>query len=95
MIKGIYRFSYEPNDYIKFSGIFTATREQIEKLHESFIDLGEIAGKHTSVYFKPGELRDYLELVTEDLNAVTIFNNYYMDTGYDLTLYLPEDEEEM
>lgn len=91
MAEAIYRFTYEPYGSSLLSGLFTATPEQIQELIKKGVDLGECLGKHSHVWFNPGELEDHIELVTSDLNAVIIFNNHYMTTGFDLTLYLEED----
>lgn len=89
---GIYKFEYQPCDNIFLSGIFTATEKEIERLYKEGVDLGECLGKHSHVYFEPGELEEYLHLVTTSQNSVIIFNNENMHTGFDLTLYLKDED---
>lgn len=89
---GIYRFKFEPYGDPLLSGLFIATDKQIAQLIKQGLDLGECLGKHTRVWFEPGELEEHIELVTSDSNAIIIFNNNYMTTGFDLTLYLNEDD---
>ena len=36
------------------------------------------------------ELKSYVHLVTTDQNAIILFNNYNLYSGYDLTEYLEE-----
>lgn len=91
-MEGIYRFSCEYGRSGTLSGIFIATAEQIEELLTKTIDLGECLGKHSQVYFEPGELKDHVQLVTTDTNTIVIFKNHHLWTGYDLTDYLTEED---
>lgn len=92
-MKGIYKFEADWGRSGTLSGIFIATPDQITEIHSKTIHLGECLGKHSEVYFEPGELEDCIQLVTTDQNALIIFQNYSLWTGYDLTDYLYEDEE--
>mgnify|MGYP003601523560 FL=1 len=92
MTVGIYKFECDYGRSGTLSGIFTATAEQIERLKKQHISLGEALGKHSEVYFEPGELEDHVILVTTDQNAIIYFDRYGLHSGYDLTWYL-EDEE--
>lgn len=92
-MKGIYKFECDYGRSGTLSGIFIATEEQIAEIHSKTIHLGECLGKHSEVYFEPGELKDCIQLATTDPNAIIIFQNHYLWSGYDLTDYLQDDEE--
>lgn len=92
-MESIYRFHYD-SKHGELCGIFTATAQQIKDVIAKGSDFGEALGKHSHLYFAPGELEEYIELVTSDQNAVIIFNNFYMGTGVDLTIDLYDDEDE-
>lgn len=92
-MKGIYKFECDYGRSGTLSGIFIATEEQIKEIHSRTINLGECLGKHSEVVFEPGELESHVHLHTTDQNAIIIFQNHYLWSGYDLTDYLYEDEE--
>lgn len=93
-MRSIYKFECDYGRSGTLCGLFTATAEEIEEIHSKTIELGECLGKHSEVSFEPGELRDHVFLVTSDQNALIIFQNHSLWTGYDLTDYLYTDEEE-
>lgn len=91
-MKGIYKFECDYGRSGTLSGIFIATPQDIEQIHSKTIYLGECLGKHSEVYFEPGDLRDHISLVTTDENALTVFSKHSLYSGYDLTDYLYEEE---
>lgn len=92
-MENIYKFEADCGRSGTLSGIFIATEKQIKEIHSKTIYLGECLGKHSEVYFEPGELEDCIQLVTTDQNVVAIFQKFSLRSGYDLTDYLSVDEE--
>lgn len=90
---GIYKFEADEGRSGTISGIFLATEEEIQTIKNTRIFLGECLGKHSEVYYEPGELEDCIHLVTTDAVAIETFSKYNLHSGYDLTNYLYEDEE--
>lgn len=88
---GIYRFETDYGRCGTLSGIFTASEEDIQRIHSNTIYFGECLGKHSEVCFDPGELLDCVSLITDDPEVIAMFQKNAMWTGYDLTDYL-EDE---
>lgn len=91
-MQGIYKFECDYGRSGTLSGIFIATPEEIAELHTKTIYLGECLGKHSEVYFEPGELQSHVLLVTTDENALKVFKEHSLYSGYDLTDYLNEEE---
>lgn len=87
-MKGIYRF-YVDCGYGQLEGIFIATDGEIKQIIGQIHDFGDILGKHSQVIIKFD--KDMFEFVTDDQEAVEIFEKYCMETGYNPTRILRGD----
>lgn len=75
---GIYRFDY-PMRGCDLQGIFVEHSDYIDKAMLVDVYLGEVAGKHSEIELTL--TKDCLTLVTEDPDAIEIFQRYNMETG--------------
>ena len=82
MKKGIYRLNFNCGRSGELQGIFVDTDIRVNKAIECGVDVyfGEVLGKHSEVC-GPIEQND-IELLTEDENAVSIFEKHELQTGF-------------
>lgn len=87
--KGIYRFAYNCGRMGKLSGLFIATAAAIERAKGRTVCLGEVLGKHSEIDV---DIDTTVTLVTQDADAVAMFEHHNLTTGYDPLEYLDEQE---
>lgn len=88
MKKGIYKFFVDFNFGI-LEGIFVETSDNVKSIFGKKVHFGEVLGKHSDI-FGTIDIGD-VNLVTEDENAVKLFELYQMETGYNPFYYLNEE----
>lgn len=89
---GIYRFSVDLGRSGELEGIFVEDPKNIDKIIGTTIHFGEILGKHSDVSFEIED--DMFTLVTDDGDAVDMFQRYNLETGIDPFRYIDIDEWE-
>ena len=98
MSKAIYRMESDCGRSGCLHGIFSASKERVEKLLSSGKEIyfGEVLGKHSEVIADFGKANsgDTIDLITDDPAAVEIFDKYDLATGYNPFDYLEEEEED-
>jgi len=94
---GIYRFNWDCYRQGNVEGLFVADSKDVTDILGEDIYFGEILGKHSEVYgtIEEGEI----ELVTDRPDAVAMFQEFNLASGYNPFDYLSdqtfdEDEEE-
>ena len=88
-MKGIYKLFLDFG-YGTIEGIFVEERDKVASIMGKTIDFGDVLGKHSEVI---GEIDvGDISLVTEDTQAVAIFERYNMETGYNPFYYLNDEE---
>uniref|UniRef100_A0AAU8HZ69 YopX protein domain-containing protein n=1 Tax=Rhizobium phage IG49 TaxID=3129228 RepID=A0AAU8HZ69_9CAUD len=92
MSRGIYRFSWDCGRNGDIDGIFSAEENEVKEAIGKNVNFGEALGKHSEVYgvIEEGEI----VLVTDDVDAVRIFDTYGFGNGYNPLHYIRSDEEE-
>lgn len=82
MKKGIYRLNFDCGRSGELKGIFVDTDIRVSKAIECGVHVyfGEVLGKHSEVT-GPIE-QDDIELITQDENAVSIFEQHNLQTGF-------------
>ncbi|QIW87824.1 hypothetical protein Ab1vBOLIVR5_gp176 [Agrobacterium phage OLIVR5] len=92
MSRGIYRFSWDCGRNGDIDGIFSAEENEVKEAIGKNVNFGEALGKHSEVYgvIEEGEI----VLVTDDVDAVKIFDTYDFSSGYNPLFYIRSDEEE-
>lgn len=89
-MKGIYNLFLDFH-FGTIEGIFVEETDKITSILGKSINFGDVLGKHSEVI---GEIEvGDISLVTEDPQAVAIFERYNMETGYNPFYYLNDDEE--
>jgi hypothetical protein len=91
-MKGIYRFVWDCGRMGYMSGIFIAESRSIETLIGKDVDFGEALGKHSEIEGTIEE-GDVL-LVTDDVEAVSMFEKYKLTTGYNPLEYIRNQDDE-
>jgi len=84
-MKTIYKFKWQ-SYFSLIEGIFCAEKEDVEKAIGKQVYLGEVSGKHSEVY---GDLDwEDLEAITDNPEAVGIFEDYDLTSGFNPLQYL-------
>lgn len=91
MTLGVYKFEWDCGRMGGLDGIFVADSEDVKNAIGRRVYFGEVLGKHSEIYGTIEE--DEICLLTEDPEAVKIFEHYKFKTGYNPLFYLREDEE--
>ncbi len=80
--KKIYRFQYETSERFKTTlyGLFLASDDEIKELYSSIFEID-------SYVFEKGEIKGYIELVSDDLSVV-VANNSNLWFGYNPLDYI-------
>ena len=88
-MKAIYEFHWYCGRMGSVEGLFVADKDEVEKALGKNIYFGEILGKHSEVYgtIEPGEI----VLITDDPQAIRMFEVYNFSIGYNPFDYLPEE----
>jgi len=82
-MKAIYKLNLDCGRYGSLYGIFVADKEYVDTLIDSGIEVyfGEVLGEHSDVY---GEIEETdIQLVTDDVKVVDMFEEYELSTGID------------
>lgn len=87
---GIYKFYWDSGRGV-LEGIFTESSENVKKIYNKEIYFGEVLGKHSEVIVEIEE--GEITLVTDDQEAVNLFERYNMHTGYNPFIYLADSDE--
>lgn len=82
MKKGIYKFSTECGRNGSLEGVFIATKQQVDKLISSHIQVyfGEVLGKHSEIYGAI-EKKD-IKLLTNAPDTVAAVEKYKLTAGF-------------
>lgn len=82
MSKAIYKFSLDYGRSGELYGIFIQDKEYVDLFyrHNGKLYFGEVLGKHSEVICNTADCN--LEIVTEDQEAINIFEKYNMTIGY-------------
>ena len=91
-MKGIYKFYWDYGRMGEIEGIFVETQANVHLIEGKDVNFGEVLGKHSEVYDKI-DIGD-ITLVTDDQDAVAMFERYNMNTGYNPFHYWDEDYED-
>lgn len=84
-MKTIYKFKWQ-SCYSLIEGIFCAQKKDVEKAIGQTLYLGEVSGKHSEVI---GTLDwEDLEAITDNPEAVRIFEDYDLTSGFNPLHYL-------
>ena len=91
-MKAIYKMRFDCGRMGDLSGIFTATKSDMETLIASKKEVyfGEVLGKHSEVYGPISEKE--IKLVSDDPAAVEMFESLKMATGYNPFDYIESEE---
>jgi hypothetical protein len=90
-LKGIYRFYFDCGRMGELSGIFVADDTVIAAAIGKEVRFGEALGKHSEV---EGELsEDDIKLLTDNPQAVEMFEVYKLQTGYNPLDYFAHNED--
>jgi hypothetical protein len=86
MTKAIYRIGFDFGRQGHLDGIFCRDKEEVTSAIGKEVYFGEVLGKHSECTWliEEGEI----EMVTDDPQAVEVFEKYSFDTGYDPLDYL-------
>jgi hypothetical protein len=89
--KAIYRFFWDCGRQGNLHGVFVAYKDALEYAVGKELYFGEVLGKHSEVYgtFEASDL----ELVSDDVKDVEVFERLNLATGYNPLDYLPDDDE--
>jgi hypothetical protein len=82
IMKGIYRLNFDCGRQGHLSGIFVADSKHVELLisSQTQVYFGEVLGKHSEVCGPVQE--NEISLVTDDQQAVTVFEKFKLQTGF-------------
>ena len=88
-MKGIYRFYVDFDRMGELEGIFISTEEEVDNIIGKKVWFGEVLGKHSEVggVIEEGEI----ELITEDIGPVSMFNDYALETGFNPFNYINDE----
>lgn len=89
---GIYRFSVDCGRTGELEGIFVEDPKNIAKIIGQTVYFGEILGKHSDISFEMED--DMFTLVTDDGDAIDMFQRYSLETGIDPFIYFDVNEVE-
>lgn len=88
-MKGIYRLNIDYGRSGNLTGIFTAEKKDVNAIIGIDIWFGEVLGKHSEV---EGTIEnDEIELITEDVDAVSMFDDYDLETGHNPFDYIDDE----
>jgi len=82
MKKAIYKLNVECGRSGELEGVFVATKEQVEKLISSKIEVyfGEVLGKHSEIY---GAIEQHeVIFLTDSEEAVRVVEDYGLSNGF-------------
>lgn len=85
-MRGIYKFFWDCGRTGVIEGIFTEDSENVSSILGKDIYFGEVLGKHSEISGTI-DLGD-INLITNDKNAVEMFDKYQLETGYNPFVYL-------
>ena len=90
-MRAIYRMHIDCGRQGELTGIFTALKEDVDRLIKSgvSVEFGEVLGKHSDVRGRMTE--EHFTLVTEDQNVVGMFEEYDFSSGYSPFDYVDDD----
>lgn len=72
-------------------GIFISTKTKVDSIIGKYIYFGEVLGKHSEIY---GDIeRDWIEFITDDENAIEIFDKHSLSSGFNPFDYLGDVED--
>jgi hypothetical protein len=80
--KAIYRFSVDCGRNGELMGIFVAEQRAIKKLIGQNIWFQDCLGKHSEINVEFTLENNYVQMVTDDVTAIAMFEKYEMATGY-------------
>lgn len=88
MEKGIFKLTFDCGRSGELYGIFISEKSKVKELVESGEEVyfGEVLGKHSEVCGPIDESE--IELVTDDLHVIEIFEKYDLSSGYNPFDYL-------
>lgn len=92
MTLGVYKFEWDCGRMGELSGIFVADSEDVKNAIGKRVYFGEVLGKHSDIYgtIEEGEIF----LLTEDPEAIKIFEQYAFATGYNPLARIRDTDEE-
>jgi hypothetical protein len=73
------------------TGTFLSSEEEIMEAGGKRVYFGEVLGKHSEIYVDDFDELE-VDLVTDDPDAVKIFRDYSLTSGYNPFDYISEDE---
>lgn len=89
-MRAIYKFFYDCGREGILEGIFTEESENVSSIYGETINFGEVLGKHSDIICEI-DIGD-INLITNDKNAVEMFEKYQLETGYNPFVYLSDEE---
>jgi len=89
-MRGIYKFFYDCGREGILEGIFTEESQNVSSIYGKTINFGEVLGKHSDIICEL-DIGD-INLITNDKNAVEMFERYQLETGYNPFVYLSDEE---
>lgn len=89
-MRGIYKFFWDCGRSGVLEGIFVEEYSNVNSLLGKTVYFGEVLGKHSEIFGRicVGDIN----LITEEEDAVKMFERYNLDTGYNPFYYLPDEE---
>jgi len=87
----IYKFHADFGRMGSLSGIFSASKQRVADVMGKVIYFGEVLGRHSEIY-GPLEAGD-ITLVTDDPEAVAMFDKYELATGWNPLSYVQEENQ--
>lgn len=89
-MRGIYKFFWDCGRMGVIEGVFTEESENVSSIVGKTVYFGEVLGKHSDI---DGEIAvGDINLITNDKNAVEMFERYQLETGYNPFVYLSDEE---
>lgn len=89
--QGVYKFTASYARMGTMSGVFVATREDVDSIIGKRIAFGDALGKHSDVRIDIE--RSHIKLLTEDADFIEKFSEFKLTTGYNPLTYYEEFED--
>ena len=80
-IKALWKFNMSYGRSFYHQSLFIATKEEVEDMYGKGLYFGEIAGKHSEVFFDSIDAEAF-EFITSSALVISIFKEHDLETGH-------------
>lgn len=80
-VKALWKFNMSYGRAFDHESLFVATKDQVEAMYDMGLYFGEIAGKHSEVFFDSIDAESFT-FISDDVNVINVVEKFNLETGY-------------